>query len=111
MQIVLLDDSVRPNTAYQCVRRCSVPCPIADVQMPGMGGPDRYHHSTSSYKITTCLEDGARERHFLRRPHRYLGKPIEQDDLLACVRSALTHALRWQEVKHDNEWQFRAVRR
>jgi hypothetical protein len=41
----------------------------------------------------------------------YLGEPFGEDDLLACVRSALAHALSWQEVKHGNEWQFRAVRR
>ena len=62
LRIVLFDRSARPNMAHQCVRRGGAPCPIAAVQMPGMGGLDLYPRSTTSCIITTHRDDGARER-------------------------------------------------
>lgn len=73
-------------------------CLIADVQMPGMTGLDLYQRlSTSGEPIPTILitaypDDGGRARALSAGVVGYLGKPFEEDDLIACVHSALTHA-------------------
>ena len=78
------------------VRRTS--CLIADMQMPGMTGLDLYQRlSTSGKPIPTILitaypDDGVRERALSAGVVGYLSKPFDEDDLLACIRSALTHA-------------------
>src|SRR5260370_24021923 len=76
------------------VRRTS--CLIADVQMPGMTGLELHRHlSTSGKPIPTILitaypDNGVRERALAAGVIGYLSKPFEEDDLLACIRSALT---------------------
>jgi FixJ family two-component response regulator len=78
------------------VRRTS--CLIADMQMPGMTGLELYQRvSTSGKPIPTILitaypDDGVRERALAAGVIGYLSKPFEEDDLLACIRSALTRA-------------------
>ena len=78
------------------LRRCS--CLIADVQMPGMTGLELYQHlSTSGKRIPTILitaypDDGVRARALSAGVIGYLSKPFDEDDLLACIRSALTQA-------------------
>jgi FixJ family two-component response regulator len=78
------------------VRRTS--CLIADMQMPGMTGLELYQRLSNSGKpiptilITAYPDDGVRERALSAGIVGYLSKPFEQDDLLACVRSALMHA-------------------
>jgi len=78
------------------VRRTS--CLIADMQMPGMTGLELYQRlSTSGKPIPTILitaypDDGVRERALSAGVVGYLSKPFEEDDLLACIRSALTRA-------------------
>ena len=78
------------------VRRTS--CLIADMQMPGMTGLDLYQRlSTSGKPIPTILitaypDDGVRKRALSAGVLGYLSKPFDEDDLLACIRSALTHA-------------------
>ena len=73
-------------------------CLIADMQMPGMTGLELYQRlSISGKRIPTILitaypDDGVRERALSAGVVGYLSKPFEEDDLLACVRSALT---RW----------------
>ncbi len=73
-------------------------CVIADMQMPGMTGLDLYQRlSTSGKRVPTILitaypDDGVRERALSAGVVGYLSKPFEEDDLLACVRSALMHA-------------------
>jgi len=75
-------------------------CLIADMQMPGMTGLELYQRlSTSGKPIPTILitaypDDGVRERALSAGVTGYLSKPFDEDDLLACVRSALTHARR-----------------
>jgi FixJ family two-component response regulator len=89
--------------AFECAedllkskRRSSVSCVIADVQMPGMTGLELYCRLSASAKpiptvlITAYPEDGARERALAAGIIGYLSKPFDEDDLLACVRSALT---------------------
>jgi FixJ family two-component response regulator len=78
------------------VRRTS--CLITDMQMPGMTGLELYQHlSTSGKPIPTILitaypDNGVRERALSAGVVGYLSKPFEEDDLLACIRSALTRA-------------------
>ena len=75
-------------------------CVIADMQMPGMTGLELYQRlSTSGKPIPTILitaypDDGVRERALSAGVVGYLSKPFEEDDLLVCVRSALTRPLR-----------------
>jgi FixJ family two-component response regulator len=89
--------------AFECAqdllkskRRRGVSCVIADVQMPGMTGLELYHRLSASAEpiptvlITAYPEDGARERALAAGVTGYLSKPFDEDDLLACVRSALT---------------------
>jgi FixJ family two-component response regulator len=78
------------------VRRTS--CLITDMQMPGMTGLELYQHlSTSGKPIPTILitaypDNGVRERALAAGVIGYLSKPFEEDDLLTCIRSALTDA-------------------
>lgn len=77
-------------------RRRTVACVIADVQMPGMTGLELYDRLSASAKpiptvlITAYPEDGARERALSAGVIGYLSKPFDEQDLLGCVRSALT---------------------
>jgi FixJ family two-component response regulator len=78
------------------VRRTS--CLIADMQMPGMTGLELYQRLSTSEKpiptilITAYPDDGVRERALSAGVVGYLSKPFDEDDLLACIRSALTYA-------------------
>ena len=78
------------------VRRTS--CLIADVQMPGMSGLDLHRHLSASGKvfptvlITAYPDDNVRARALAAGVIGYLSKPFDANDLLACIRSALTHA-------------------
>ena len=71
---------------------------ITDMQMPGMTGLELYQHlSTSGKPIPTILitaypDNGVRERALAAGVVGYLSKPFAEDDLLVCIRSALTHA-------------------
>jgi FixJ family two-component response regulator len=76
-------------------RRRRLSCLIADVQMPGMSGLELFHQlSNSGEKLPTILitaypDDGARQRALSAGVIGYLSKPFAEDDLLACVRTAL----------------------
>ena len=78
------------------VRRTS--CLITDMQMPGMTGLELYQRLSASGKpiptilITAYPDNGVRERALAAGVIGYLSKPFEENDLLACIRSALTHA-------------------
>jgi len=78
------------------VRRTS--CLITDVQMPGMSGLELHQRlSTSGESIPTILitaypDDSVRERALAAGVIGYLSKPLDENDLLACIRSALTLA-------------------
>jgi len=72
-------------------------CVIADMQMPGMTGLELHRHLSASGKpiptilITAYPDNGVRERALAAGVIGYLSKPFEEDELLACIRSALTH--------------------
>jgi FixJ family two-component response regulator len=73
-------------------------CLIVDMQMPGMTGLELCQRLSMSGKriptilITAYPEEAVRERARSAGVLGYLSKPFEQDDLLACVRSALTRS-------------------
>jgi FixJ family two-component response regulator len=79
--------------ASDTVRRTH--CLIADVHMPRMTGLELHRHlRQSGYSIPTILitaypDDSVRNQALDQGVICYLSKPVEQDDLLECVRSAL----------------------
>jgi len=70
-------------------------CLIADVHMPRMTGLELHRHLTQSgYAIPTILitaypDDSVRDRALGEGVICYLSKPIEEDGLLRCIRTAL----------------------
>jgi len=76
--------------------RYSTSCLIADVQMPGMTGPELHSRLVASGKpiptilITAYPDDRVRAQALQAGVRCYLAKPFNEDDLLACIRSALT---------------------
>ena len=71
---------------------------IAGVQMSGMTGFELYQRLSASGKpiptilLTAYPDDAVRERALSAGIIGYLSNPFEEDDLLACIRSALTQA-------------------
>ncbi len=74
---------------------CRVSCLIADVQMPGMTGLELHHrlvasgHPVPTILITAYVDDKVRAQALRAGVACYLPKPIDEDKLLACIRSAL----------------------
>jgi FixJ family two-component response regulator len=70
-------------------------CLIADVQMPGMTGPELYRHLIASgYGIPTILvtayaDDQVRARALKDGVVCYLPKPVDEKLLLRCLDEAL----------------------
>jgi len=70
-------------------------CLIADVQMPGMTGPELSRHLIASgYPIPTILvtahaDDQIRDRALKDGVVCYLPKPVDEKHLLACLHAAL----------------------
>ena len=70
-------------------------CLIADVQMPGMTGPELYRHLIASgYEIPTILvtayaDDEVRARALKDGVVCYLPKPVDEKLLLGCLHAAL----------------------
>ncbi len=73
-----------------------VSCVIADMQMPGMTGLELHQRLLASGKpiptilITAYPDESVRDRALAAGVIGYLSKPFEEDNLLACIRSALT---------------------
>ncbi len=76
-------------------QRSRVACLIADVQMPGMTGPDLYNRLVASGQpiptilITAYPDHAVRTRALQNGVKCYLTKPFREEDLLACIQSAL----------------------
>jgi FixJ family two-component response regulator len=74
---------------------CETACLIADVQMPGMTGPELYRHLIASgYAIPTILvtayaDDQVRTRALKDGVVCYLPKPVNEQLLLGCLHAAL----------------------
>jgi len=75
--------------------RDSTACLIADVQMPGMTGPELYERLTASGQpiptilITAYPDERVKARALQAGVMCYLTKPFGENDLLACLQSAL----------------------
>jgi len=76
-------------------RRVPVDCLIADVQMPGLTGPDLHAGPVASGEtigtifITAHPDPVVRTRALRAAVKCYLTKPFRDEDLQACIRSAL----------------------
>lgn len=70
-------------------------CLVADVNMPGMTGPELYRHlRDAGYKIPTILvtaypDEVVRDRALKDGVVCYLSKPVDDDDLERCLGSAV----------------------
>jgi len=70
-------------------------CLIADVNMPGMTGPELHDHLMTlgnmipTILITAYPDDNVRARALAAGVICYLKKPFDEDDLVGCIRSAL----------------------
>ena len=73
-------------------------CLIADVQMPAMTGVELYSrlvesgHAIPTIIVTAYPDDGVRVRALTAGVICYLSKPLDTDELLACIRAALRRA-------------------
>jgi FixJ family two-component response regulator len=73
-------------------------CLVADVHMPGMTGIELYKHLIGAgYSIPTILitaypDQGERTRALNDGIACYLRKPIDEHDLIFCLRAALESA-------------------
>jgi FixJ family two-component response regulator len=78
-----------------CLHRTA--CLIADVQMPGMSGPELHQHLVTSGKpiptilITAYSDEGVRARVLRAGVICYFAKPFKEHDLLSCICSILGH--------------------
>lgn len=70
-------------------------CLIADIQMPGMTGIELYSrlvgagHTIPTILVTAYPDDVARTRALKDGIIGYLGKPLDEDDLIRCLGAAL----------------------
>lgn len=70
-------------------------CLIADVQMPGLNGLELQSrlaaagHRTPVIFVTAFPEEGVRARALAAGAYGFLGKPFDEDKLLACLERAL----------------------
>jgi FixJ family two-component response regulator len=85
------DDFLKSNCLH------STSCLIADVRMPGITGLELHNRLVGSGNliptilITAFPHDRDRERALQAGVRCYLTKPFNEDDLLACIRSALEY--------------------
>jgi FixJ family two-component response regulator len=76
-------------------QRSAIACLIADVQMPGMTGPDLHNQLVASGEpiptilITAYPDKSLRARALQNGVKCYLTKPIREEDLVQCIQSAL----------------------
>jgi FixJ family two-component response regulator len=73
-------------------------CLVADVQMPGMTGVELQRHlvgagyAIPTILVTAYLDEVVRNRALENGVVCYLGKPVDDDHLERCLRSALQSA-------------------
>jgi FixJ family two-component response regulator len=73
-------------------------CLVADVHMPGMTGVELHEHLVKSgHAIPTILvtaypDEGVRDRALKAGVACYLGKPVDDEELDSCLRTALKRA-------------------
>jgi len=72
-------------------------CLVADVHMPGISGIGLYKHlidaghSIPTILVTAYPDDGIRESMLALGVVGYLPKPLEEAQLIRCLRSVFTH--------------------
>ncbi len=72
-------------------------CLVTDIQMPGMTGVELHRHLIDAgYAIPTILvtaypDEAVRDRALKDGVLCYLGKPVDDDHLDRCLRSAVQH--------------------
>lgn len=77
-------------------RRACTACLIVDMQMPEMTGLELYSHLIAAGEeiptimITAHPDESTRARALSAGVLCYLAKPFSEDDLLGCVRRAVT---------------------
>jgi FixJ family two-component response regulator len=81
--------------AFLAFDRGGVGCLIADVQMPGMTGLDLHTRlvaggeTTPTILITAFADEGVRTRALRAGVKCFLPKPVGEEDLRDCLRSAI----------------------
>lgn len=82
-------------------QRSRAACLIADVRMPGMSGIELYRHLIAvgapipTVLVTAYAGETARNHALKAGALCYLAKPIDPDELLACIRSAVGEDKGW----------------
>jgi FixJ family two-component response regulator len=85
----------RAEDFLQFEQRSAIACLIADVQMPGMTGPDLHTQLVASGEpiptilITAYPDNAVRKRAFQNGVKCYLTKPFREEDLIECIQAAL----------------------
>ena len=83
---------------FLAFNRGGVGCLIADVQMPGMTGLDLHARlvaqgeTTPTILITAFADEGVRTRALRAGVKCFLPKPVGEEDLRDCLRSAIQSA-------------------
>lgn len=73
-------------------------CLVADVNMPGMTGPELHRHlkhvgfTIPTILVTAYPDEIVRDRALKDGVHCYLSKPVDDDHLERCLVSAMQHA-------------------
>ena len=85
----------RADDFLQFDQRSAIACLVADVQMPGMTGPELHNQLVASGEpiptilITAYPDQAGRTRALQNGVHCYLTKPFREEDLIQCIQSAL----------------------
>ena len=75
-------------------KRAATACLVADVQMPAMTGAELYGHlletgqALPTILVTAYPDDGEQQRMLTLGVECYLRKPLEEADLINCLRCA-----------------------
>ncbi len=80
----------------QSSRRPQTACLLSDMRMPGMTGLELHQHlhdagtPVPTIIMTAHADEAARQSALQAGIRCYLRKPLQADELLACIRSVLT---------------------
>ena len=86
------------NEFVKSVELGRIACLITDVNMPGLTGPQLHQQLIKAGEriptifVTAYPDEATRKRALQAGVQCYLTKPIREDELLKCVRSALKRA-------------------
>jgi FixJ family two-component response regulator len=86
-------------------KRGHAACLVADIQMPAMTGIELYSHLVDTGQpiptilITAYPDDGDRTRMLELGVQCYLRKPLVENELIGCLRSAFSGGLKRNRAK------------